>query len=96
MLALELSELAEMEAAIDDAEEEELWALTLSAQFNHISVGVHWVVSQGLYKSRDIWCLVDSVVGAAGTNALCAVQFNHIFVRFCVRGILSAFKGVVA
>ncbi len=38
MLAVELSELAEAEAAIDDAEEEELWALTLSAQFNHISV----------------------------------------------------------
>lgn len=37
---LELAELAELEAAIDDAEEEELWSLTLAAQFKHIQVMV--------------------------------------------------------
>lgn len=35
-LELELAELAEAEAAIDDAEEEELWSLTLAAQLKHL------------------------------------------------------------
>mmetsp|Transcript_33238 Transcript_33238/g.73506 ORF Transcript_33238/g.73506 Transcript_33238/m.73506 type:complete len:629 (+) Transcript_33238:92-1978(+) len=35
-LDIELAELREAELAIDDAEEEELWALTLSAQLKHL------------------------------------------------------------
>ena len=37
-LDLELAELAELEATIDDAEEEELWALTMAAQLKHLKV----------------------------------------------------------
>ena len=37
-LELELAELASAEAAIDDAEEEELWSLTLAAQLKHLKV----------------------------------------------------------
>ncbi|MEW5298996.1 MAG: hypothetical protein WDW36_002057 [Sanguina aurantia] len=36
-LAIELAECDEAEARIDDAEEEELWMLTLTQQFKHIS-----------------------------------------------------------
>lgn len=36
MLELELQELQEAEAAIDEAEEEELWSLTMSAQLKHM------------------------------------------------------------
>ncbi|KXZ54748.1 hypothetical protein GPECTOR_4g818 [Gonium pectorale] len=36
LLDIELAELKEEETKIDDAEEEELWLLTLSAQFRHI------------------------------------------------------------
>lgn len=35
-LELELAELDELEAMIDDAEEEELWSLTLTQQFKHL------------------------------------------------------------
>ncbi|KAG1681525.1 hypothetical protein FOA52_014031 [Chlamydomonas sp. UWO 241] len=35
-LELELAELAETETSIDDAEEEELWALTMAAQLKHL------------------------------------------------------------
>ena len=35
---LELAELAEMEAQIDEAEEEELWSLTITAQLKHMQV----------------------------------------------------------
>ena len=38
MLELELAELAEAEAAIDDAEEEELWSLTMASQLKHLKV----------------------------------------------------------
>lgn len=36
LMDMELAELAEAEKAIDDAEEEELWALTLAAQLKHL------------------------------------------------------------
>jgi len=35
-MEIELAELAELEAAINDAEEEELWSLTLAAQLKHL------------------------------------------------------------
>jgi hypothetical protein len=38
-LELELAELQETETSIDDAEEEELWALTMAAQLKHLQVG---------------------------------------------------------
>lgn len=37
-MQLELAELAEMEAQIDEAEEEELWSLTITAQLKHMQV----------------------------------------------------------
>ena len=37
-MEIELAELAELEAAINDAEEEELWSLTLAAQLKHLQV----------------------------------------------------------
>lgn len=36
MMDIELAELAELEASINDAEEEELWSLTLAAQLKHL------------------------------------------------------------
>lgn len=36
LLAIELAELAEAEAAVDEAEEEELWQLTVTAQLKHL------------------------------------------------------------
>jgi hypothetical protein len=38
-LDLELAELDAAESAINDAEEEELWSLTLAAQLKHLKVG---------------------------------------------------------
>ena len=44
---IELAELAEAEAAINDAEEEELWHLTLVAQLKHLQVRVNMYMALG-------------------------------------------------
>ena len=55
---IELAELKEAELAVDDAEEEELWMLTLAAQMRHVQVGRR--------GARRGWGGVEGWVGAVG------------------------------
>eukprot|EP00955_Chlamydomonas_euryale_P040685 351779-Chlamydomonas_euryale.AAC.1 len=52
-LELGLAELAEAEAAIDDAEEEELWALTMAAQLKHLQAHFGVDLPHGVLAHMD-------------------------------------------
>jgi hypothetical protein len=56
-MEIELAELGELEAAINDAEEEELWSLTLAAQLKHLQVRGEggWAV-QGCCLRSSVVC----------------------------------------
>ena len=53
MMAIELAELAEAEAAVDEAEEEELWQLTMMAQLKHLQAHFGVDLPHGVLAHMD-------------------------------------------